>query len=248
MGDLLAGLDGTGYALATVALGTALIHTLIPDHWLPFVLIGNARRWSVSTTLAVSGVAALIHVVLSVALGLGALLIGLTAGLAFGGTLERAGSALLLVFGMAYALWAWRKGGHFHPGGARLHRGGVEGGCAGDEGPGHPEHLHYHADGKWISRRDAASAWWLALIVGANPCVLILPVILETARRGAGAVVAVSLAYAVPTVALMTGLSALGVAGGRHVRLPVAARHMEAASGLLIALLGVVLLLLERHP
>jgi hypothetical protein len=238
-------LDGTGYALATVALGTALIHTLIPDHWLPFVLIGNARHWSVATTIAVSGVAALIHVVLSIALGLGALALGLTAGLALGETFERVGSVLLLLFGLAYALWAWRKGGHFHPGGARLHRHAAPDGCAGDEGPGHPEHLHYHADGRWIAGGDAVGAWWLALVVGANPCVLILPVILETARRGATAVVAVCLAYAVPTTLLMTGLSALGVAGGRRVRLPLAARHMEMASGLMIAALGALLLVVE---
>jgi len=240
-------LDTTGYALTSVALGTALLHTLIPDHWLPFVLIGNARNWSVGTTVAVSGFAALVHVVLSIALGLGTLVLGLTAGLAFGENLERVGSLLLLAFGLAYALWAWRKGGHFHPGGARLHGQAADDGCAGKEGPDHPEHLHYHADEPWIDGRDTVSAWWLALIVGANPCVLILPVILETSRRGAAAVVAVCLAYAVPTTLLMTGLSALGVAGGRRVRLPLAARHMEMASGLLIAALGLVLLAIERN-
>ena len=51
--------DATGYALVTVAVATALFHTLIPDHWLPFVLIGNARRWRVGTTIVISGTSAL---------------------------------------------------------------------------------------------------------------------------------------------------------------------------------------------
>lgn len=241
-------LDGTGYALASVAVGTALLHTLIPDHWLPFVLIGNARRWSITETLVVSGFAALVHVGLSIALGFGALGLGLGAGATFGGTLERASSVLLLGFGALYAAWALRKGGHFHPGGNRVHLAGqASTPCAGHEGPGHPGHLHYHADEPLIAGRGSAGAFWLALIVGANPCVLILPLILETAGRGTAALVAVCLAYAVPTAALMTGLSVLGVAGGRRVRLPLAARHMEVGSGLLIAALGLVLLLFD-HP
>lgn len=240
-------LDGSGYALASVAVGTALFHTLIPDHWLPFVLIGNARHWTVVETLVVSGFAALVHVVLSIALGLGALGLGLGAGVAFGGTLEHASSLLLVLFGTIYAGWALRKGGHFHPGGARAHLGAEAAACPGHEGPAHPEHLHYHADEPLIAGRGSSGAFWLALIVGANPCVLVLPLMLETAGRGTAALVAVCLAYALPTAALMTGLSVLGVAGGRRVRLPFAARHMEVGSGLLIAALGLVLLLLD-HP
>jgi len=50
--------DASQYALLTTAMATGLLHTLIPDHWLPFVLIGRAKNWSVRTTLAVSGLAA----------------------------------------------------------------------------------------------------------------------------------------------------------------------------------------------
>ena len=65
--------DSTVYMLLTTAGATALFHTLIPDHWLPFVLVGKARGWSVGTTALVSGFSALIHVALSVVLGLATL-------------------------------------------------------------------------------------------------------------------------------------------------------------------------------
>ena len=84
--------DATTYALLTTAATTALLHTLIPDHWLPFVLIGRARGWSVSTVAFVSGLAGVIHVGLSVLLGIAAVWIGLTAMEAVGETLERAPS------------------------------------------------------------------------------------------------------------------------------------------------------------
>ena len=239
--------DTTGYALMTVAVATALIHTLIPDHWLPFVLIGNARRWRLGTTVAVSGVSALIHVMLSIVLGILALAIGEVAASAVGETLERSGAVLLVVFGFGYALWAWRKGGHFHPGGERLHLQPDGTHCDGHEGDGNPDHLHYHADDRLIEGGVGPNAWWLAFIIGVNPCVLILPVIMASAGQGAKAVAAVCVAYAVPSALLMVGLSAMGVAGGRRIRLPLAARYMEMVSGLLIGVLGVAILFLERH-
>ncbi len=238
-------LDSTGYALLTVATATALFHTLIPDHWLPFVLIGNAQRWKVGMTVAVSGVSALIHVSLSIVLGLLALALGAAAAGAVGETLERAGAVLLLLFGAAYAVWAWRKGGHFHPGGERVHLDDPERPCDGSEGDAHPEHLHYHADDQLIVGRVGRNPWWLALIIGVNPCVLILPIIMTSASQGAAVVAVVCLAYAVPSALLMVGLSALGVAGARRVRLPLAARYMELASGVLIAALGLVVLAME---
>jgi ABC-type nickel/cobalt efflux system permease component RcnA len=224
--------------LLATAGAAALLHTLIPDHWLPFVLVGRARSWSGMTTAAVSGFSAVVHVVTSVALGLAALGIGMTAAEAIGETLHHVGAALLVLFGLAYALWAWRKGGHFHPGGNLLHRRGEEQPCTGQEGDSHPEHLHYHADGHLIGGHAGWSGFWLAVIVGANPCILVLPIMVATAGRGAPLFWLVVATYGAATAVLIVGLSVLGVAAGRRLRLPVAARYMEAASGLLIALLG----------
>lgn len=233
-------------AIPTLLLGTAAataaFHTLIPDHWLPFVLVGRARGWGARTTAAVSGLSALVHTLLSIALGIGALVVGEGAARALGSRLERASGAMLVAFGTAYAIWAWRKGGHFHPGGALLHAHEAAEPCDGHEGPRNPEHLHYHADEAWI--RSGKGAVPLALIVGLNPCVLILPIMAATAASGPAAVAVVTLAYGLTTVALMVGLSVAGVKGARRIPVPAAARYMEAASGALIALAGLVFLIL----
>jgi len=98
----------------------------------------------------VSGVSAVLHVGLSIALGLAAVGIGVGSARALGEGLENASAVLLVVFGLAYAWWAWRKGGHFHPGGAIVHRHDAEDQCAGGEGHDGEEHLHYHADDELI--------------------------------------------------------------------------------------------------
>jgi len=229
------------YALLSTALGTALFHTLIPDHWLPFVLIGRARNWSVAYTVIVSGFSAVVHVVFSLLLGLLALTLGRVSAEAIGETLEHSSHILLIVFGLVYAIWSWRKGGHFHPGGSMLHRHEHGDACAGDEGDANPEHLHYHADTDLIRGGTDLRAFGLAFIVGANPCLLLMPLLLESTRYGSGPVLLVTLAYSVPTVLLMVGLSAIGVSGLVRIRVPGIARHMEMLSGLLIALLGLLL-------
>jgi ABC-type nickel/cobalt efflux system permease component RcnA len=225
---------------------TAAFHTLIPDHWLPFVLVGRARGWSARTTALVSGLSAFLHTLLSIVLGLIALRLGQTAARAVGERLERGSGLLLVVFGLIYAVWAWRKGGHFHPGGALLHAHDEKAQCDGQEGSGGSDHLHYHADDAWIRTEAGKGAIALAMIVGLNPCVLLLPILVATAEQGAGAVALVTLTYSVTTIALMVGLSVAGVRGTRRLRVPAVARHMETASGILIALCGVVFLMIER--
>lgn len=230
--------------LVGTALTTALFHTLIPDHWLPFVLIGRARGWGVRTTALYSGFSAVLHAAVSVGLGLAALAVGLTWVELIGHSLARASAVLLVAFGVAYAAWAWHKGGHFHPGGSRLHERQAPP-CEGREGERHPEHLHYHADGELIHGADRRSGLYLATIVGINPCVLILPILLSTVEEGAATMALVTGAYSATTIVLMVGLSVIGVAGTRRIPVPGIARHMEAASGLLIAVAGVVFLFLD---
>jgi hypothetical protein len=83
----------------------------------------------------------------------------------------------------------------------------------------------------------------LALLVGINPCILLMPVLLAGIPLGRAAVALVVMAYAIPSFFLMVGLSVLGVRVAWRIRLPGAARYAEAASGLLIAALGTVLLI-----
>jgi len=236
----------TGYILLGTAVSTALLHTLIPDHWIPFVLAGRARGWSAGYTAAVSGISALVHAALSLLLALGAGLVGREAAAALGETLETSAGVLLILFGLVYAGWSLKKGGHFHPGGALLHGGHKGSGCSGEEGDGNPDHLHYHPDEGLIRGKDGTSAWTLALIIGINPCILILPVILSSVEHGTATIALVAAAYAITTCVLMVGLSVLGVIGTRRIVPPAFARHMEMISGLLIAMTGAVVMMIPH--
>lgn len=97
------------------SIWTAIIHTLIPDHWLPFVLVARARKWSLKKALWGAGLSNLFHVALTATLGMVALVVGLQLSRAIGEAMEQVAGVLLVLFGLGYAFWSWRRGGeHSH--------------------------------------------------------------------------------------------------------------------------------------
>ena len=55
-------MDPAALVYLTAASATAGLHALIPDHWLPFVLMGRSRHWSVAKTLALASASGALHV------------------------------------------------------------------------------------------------------------------------------------------------------------------------------------------
>ena len=88
---------------------------MIPDHWLPLVLVARARKWSLKKALWVAGLSNLFHVALTATLGMVALVVGLQLSRAIGEAMEQVAGVLLVLFGLGYAFWSWRGGGeHSH--------------------------------------------------------------------------------------------------------------------------------------
>jgi hypothetical protein len=237
---------GVGPAvLVGAAISTALVHTLIPDHWLPFVLIGLARRWSGAKAAFWSGLSALIHISFSLALGLAGVAVGQGTAHAVGEGFERISGLLLVAFGIAYAFYAHTKGGHFHIGGERVHR------LAGSAGHDHPHEHECPQDAEVADEAlirpapSGKSPVYLAAIIGLNPCVLVLPLLVKSPQYGARAIFLTSIAYAVSTLLMMVGLVWFAVHSGRRLEMPLLHRHGEMISGLGIALVGAVFLFLE---
>lgn len=87
--------------LNLAALLIAVLHSLAPDHYLPYVAIGKARGWAMKNVLLFSFVAGLIHVSSSVGVGY-ALILGINL-LGFAKALEEISAPLLIFVGFAYA-------------------------------------------------------------------------------------------------------------------------------------------------
>jgi hypothetical protein len=223
-------LTQAGLALVLTTIITAVVHTLIPDHWLPFVLVSRAERWSRRRTITLTAASGLLHVTLSIALGLAIVAAGRGAELAVGGLKQRLESLsgwMLLGFGLAYMLWFLVRGGHVHSFGI------------------HPHHEPTDPDppGRLGVRLKDLSGYTLTFVVGFNPCILLIPLVLGAAQLSALTLVVVAVAFALSTIASMVLVTLAGLHGTSRLTSPFLTRYGEALSGGLIALTGLGVLL-----
>lgn len=201
-------------ALGAVAVGS--LHTLAPDHWIPFAAIARAQRWSAARTARITIACGFGHVTVSALLGLGGLLFGLGVMEALGRRMEALAGILLVGFGLAYAVRGLRRAA-----GERLH------------GHSHAHYDHVHD----ASRK---TAWSLFLLFSADPCVAVIPLLFAAAPLGAGSTVGIVLLYEVATIGTMLLLVLPARAGARVLHSQWLDRYGDVAAGTVIAATGVV--------
>ncbi len=80
----------------------ALVHALIPNHWLPLVAVARAEQWKQKEVTTITFIAALAHVTGTVILGLILGVIGKELKENYGAAIDVSSSVLLIVFGLIY--------------------------------------------------------------------------------------------------------------------------------------------------
>ena len=216
-------------ALMVAAATVGALHTLAPDHWVPFAALARARGWTPWRTTRVTFLCGFGHVTVSALLGIIGVFIGIEAVHRFGSTLEGNASLLLIGFGLAYMIWGlWRSYR-----GRIMHEVDHVEGVPHDHG--HGRHHHHGRD---------LTAWSLFVFFSLDPCVAVLPMIIAASSRGWGPVIAVVLVYEIATIATMLVLVATAHAGARAVRMPWLDRYGDAIAGALIVGLGALVSIL----
>jgi len=105
--DALLGLLITTFVIAAT-------HSISPDHWFGFVMLGRTGNWGLPKTLAVATVAGIGHVGTSVILSLIAIGAGAALAHTFASAAQEVTGWAMILFGAGYVLYAYRKGGHSH--------------------------------------------------------------------------------------------------------------------------------------
>lgn len=199
---------------------TALLHAALPTHWLPFVLVGRAQRWTSARVLGAVTVAGLAHIVTTAAVGALIVAAGLAMDPWLAGQLPNLAAVLLFVFGAFYLSRA-------------LIRRPVPAG-------GPPLELAEPG----VSH--AAAFWGLVAMMAVSPGEVLLPIYLSQASAGLGVLAALTLAFAAGTVAGMAGFTLLARAGWSILRLERWARYEGGVLGVALIVIG-LLVLLGRH-
>src|SRR5580700_10248577 len=86
-----------------------VLHTILPDHWVPITLIARQRGWSKAETALAAFQAGTGHVLSTLLIGLVVWFAGVAVAARFGHFVETASSIALIAFGGWIAIWAWRE-------------------------------------------------------------------------------------------------------------------------------------------
>ena len=245
-------IDGLSWSLLLAAAGIALTHTLLgPDHYVPFLMLARARRWTRARAVLVSVLCGAGHVLSSVALGALGLLLGVAVGRLEG--VERARGDLaawaLVAFGAAYALWGARRSIR-RSRGLTVHQ--------------HAGHVHLHAFAGAPHEHESSAAaagagplagdeygpsstgfWTLFIIFVLGPCEPLIPLFMLPASRGRWDLAGVTaVLYGLLTVSFMAALTWAGVSGLRRLHLGSLERWADALAGAAIAGSGLLVVAL----
>jgi hypothetical protein len=210
---VLLSLVGGGFA-------AAFLHAALPTHWLPFVLVGRAQRWSVTRGLLVVTAAGLAHVASTVIVGSLIVAAGLALNAVIAGLLPWLSAALLFGFGGFYLIRAM------------VRRPATAGGPGMDLAEPTVSH--------------AAAFWGLVGVMALSPGEVLLPIYLSASGEGLALLALLTLAFAVGTVTGMALFTILARTGASILKLERWARYEGAVLGLALIAIG-LLIVTHQH-
>lgn len=209
-------MDPSLNVLLVTAAFLAFVHTLMgPDHYVPFIVLARARRWSMWRTGAVTLACGAAHVASSVGLGMLGILFGWSLGhlTAVEGTRAALAGWLLLGFGIAYLAWGLRRAAR----------------------------AHSHARVDQPPEREL-TPWLLFLIFGFGPCEPLIPVLMYPAAQGSWiGVFSVTSIFAGCTILTMLAIVLTGYLGLSRLSFGWFERYSHALAGLALVASGVAI-------
>jgi hypothetical protein len=108
--------DAPGLLLVLSVAIVGVLHTVVPDHWVPITLLARQRGWSKAETARAALQAGTGHVVTTLIIGLAVWAAGVAFATRFGHIVDTAASVALIAFGGWIGISAWRelRGGPSH--------------------------------------------------------------------------------------------------------------------------------------
>lgn len=224
--------------LAGTAVTIGFVHTLVgPDHYLPFIVMGEARRWSIRKTMLITFLCGLGHVLSSIVVGF----IGIAAGISLSklefleGFRGNIAAWLLIAFGIVWMLISlrrlYRSRKHVHP---HAHADGTAHAHEHDHFSGH-SHVH-------LADRKNLTPWILFLIFVLGPCEPLIPILMyPAAQNNIGGVVIVSLLFSAATILTMMAVVLAFRLGLSRINLRPLERWVNVIAGATIAVSGLAI-------
>jgi len=198
----------------TVIAGTvmlAIVHALIPNHWLPLVAVARAEEWKMKEITTITFFSALAHVLGTVALGVVLGLIGKELQETYGTAINVAASVLLIVFGLIYYT-------------VNL-----------------PHHHHSsQKDVAQYKRSKRRWVLIFIVMMFLSPCLEVESLFLSAGAYSMGLVILLSVIYAIVSISGILLLVTLGYKGVNLLSAQFIEHNEKRISGVVLILVGVI--------
>ena len=227
--------------LSATAVSIGFFHTLLgPDHYLPFIVLSEAKKWTIRKTMLITFLCGIGHVLSSVILGFVGIGVGielkrLVAIESFRGNIA---AWLIIAFGLVYMAISIRNlvrnrkhsHAHFHlTGETHIH-----------EHNHHNEHLHIH-DKDIVN----TTPWVLFLIFIFGPCEPLIPLVMyPAAQNNMPGVVIVSFLFSLVTISTMMAIVLAFKLGLSKINLKPVEKYTNLLAGSMILLTGLAIMFL----
>lgn len=225
--------------LAGTAASIGFLHTLFgPDHYLPFIMMARARRWSSVKTILITVLCGIGHVGSSVVLGAAGVILGFSLNklISFEAFRGNFAAWLIIGFGFIYFIWgvlrALRNKPHSH---WHIHQDGNK-----------HQHDHFHVENHTHTHNKKISAtitpWVLFTIFVLGPCEPLIPILMYPASENSiFGLVFVTLIFCLVTILTMVAVVIAMLSGINLIPFGKFERYMHAAAGLMICLSGLAI-------
>ncbi len=198
----------------SVVAGTillAIVHALIPNHWLPLVAVARAEQWKQREVTTVTFFAALAHVTGTVALGIVLGMIGKELQEDYGNAIYVISSVLLIVFGLIYFT-------------VNL-----------------PHHHHSEQKDVVAYKRSKRKWVLIFIIMMfLSPCLEVESLFLSAGAYGMGLVTLMSVIYAIVSISGILLLVTLGYKGVKLLPGAFIEHNEKRISGIVLILVGII--------
>lgn len=189
----------------------AVVHALIPSHWLPLVAVAKAEGWKRGEITTVTLLAAAAHVFGTIALGVILGFIGKELEEKYGNIITVVSAVLLIVFGLVYFT-------------VNL-----------------PHHHHSTQDDVQAYKRSKKKWLWIFVgMMFLSPCLEVESLFLSAGAFGMAPVFALSAVYAVISIGGIYLLVSLGIKGVNLLPAQFIEHNEKKISGTVLILVGIV--------
>ena len=223
--------------LYLTAASIAFFHTLLgPDHYLPFIVISKARKWSLWKTNLITIICGIGHVGSSVIIGFIGILLGIAVNklTPIEATRGSVAAWLMIAFGLVYFIWGLRKAykqkEHMHE---HVHEDGTV-------------HIHKHSHFKEHSHIHEKKSikeltpWILFTVFVFGPCEPFIPILLyPAAQNHVFDIIMVTIIFSTVTIGTMMTIVTASLIGFNALPKLNIERYMHAIAGATIFLCGI---------